>query len=165
MPSVRPYAVLDIDGVLADVRHRLHHVEARPKDWDSFFADAPQDPLLPEGLELALNLTTTHEILYLTGRPERCRRDTQAWLDKFGFPPGQLLMRSQTDRRPARITKVERLNGLQQDRHIAMFVDDDAKVVRAARDAGYEVVHATWMSEAPADQRTLFDAQELEGRT
>ncbi len=41
LPSV---AVFDIDGVLADVRHRLHHVAARPKDWDAFFGAAPQDP-------------------------------------------------------------------------------------------------------------------------
>jgi hypothetical protein len=26
----RPLAVVDIDGVLADVRHRLHHVKNRP---------------------------------------------------------------------------------------------------------------------------------------
>ena len=43
-------AVFDIDGVLADVRHRLHHVTARPKDWDAFFGAAPDDPPLREGL-------------------------------------------------------------------------------------------------------------------
>ena len=35
-------AVLDIDGVLADVSHRLGHVQRRPKDWDAFFAAAPE---------------------------------------------------------------------------------------------------------------------------
>lgn len=33
----KPLAVFDIDGVLADVRHRLPHVQGRPKDWDAFF--------------------------------------------------------------------------------------------------------------------------------
>ena len=36
-------AVVDIDGVVADVRHRLHHVADRPKDWRSFFAAAADD--------------------------------------------------------------------------------------------------------------------------
>ena len=43
----RPIAVLDIDGVLADVRHRLHHLERQPTSWSGFFAAAVSDPLLP----------------------------------------------------------------------------------------------------------------------
>jgi hypothetical protein len=38
----RPLAVFDLDGVLADVRHRLHFLDRRPKDWDGFFAAAPR---------------------------------------------------------------------------------------------------------------------------
>jgi len=41
--------VFDIDGVLADVGHRLAYVERRPKDWKAFFAAAPLDPPLREG--------------------------------------------------------------------------------------------------------------------
>ena len=40
-------------------------------------------------------------------------------------------------------------------------VDDDDLVVRTLREAGFTVLHATWMSAQP----TLFDAQENEGRT
>ena len=42
-------AVFDIDGVLADVRHRLHHLQARPQRWEAFFLAADRDPLLEEG--------------------------------------------------------------------------------------------------------------------
>ena len=45
----RPIAVLDIDGVLADVRHRLHHLDKRPKDWAAFFAAAGRDPAAARG--------------------------------------------------------------------------------------------------------------------
>ena len=31
--------ICDIDGTLADVQHRLHHLEGDPKDWDGFFAE------------------------------------------------------------------------------------------------------------------------------
>lgn len=48
--SLPPYAVLDIDATLSDVRHRLHHLRRRPKNWDGFFAAAGADGPLPEGL-------------------------------------------------------------------------------------------------------------------
>ena len=48
-PDDRPLAFVDLDGVLADVRHRLHHLTGRRKDWDAFFDAAGQDPSHPEG--------------------------------------------------------------------------------------------------------------------
>ncbi|MHB2023126.1 MAG: phosphatase domain-containing protein, partial [Mycobacteriales bacterium] len=101
--------VLDIDGVLADVRHRLRHLDGRRKNWDAFFAAAPADPPLAEGLALATELAANHEVVYLTGRPERCQDDTRSWLRDHGLPPGRLLMRPDTDRRPARLLKLELL--------------------------------------------------------
>ena len=38
-------AVFDVDGVLADVRHRLHFVERRPKDWPGFFGAMADDAI------------------------------------------------------------------------------------------------------------------------
>jgi phosphoglycolate phosphatase-like HAD superfamily hydrolase len=163
--SNRQVAVLDIDGVLADVRHRLVHVNRRPKDWDAFFAAAPSDPLLPEGLAVALELSDEHDVVYLTGRPERCRDDTQHWLDTYGFPAGRLIMRSDTDRRPARFTKIDELRRLRRDADVTVLVDDDERVVQAAESAGFNVLHATWMPDEDQAQQTLFTAQETDGRT
>lgn len=160
-PAPTPWAVLDIDGVLADVRHRLRHVEARPKDWDAFFAAAPEDLLLPEGLAVARRLATDHRLVYLTGRPERCRNDTAAWLAHHQLPEGDLLMRPDRDRRPSRQYKLDRLRSLQRRASVAVLVDDDVAVVSAARTAGFTVLHADWMS----PQQSLFDAQESDGRT
>ncbi|MBA3955457.1 MAG: hypothetical protein H0X58_02180 [Acidimicrobiia bacterium] len=50
-PAPRPLAVVDIDGVLADVGHRLHFLDRRPKDWKGFFAAARTDPPHPEGID------------------------------------------------------------------------------------------------------------------
>jgi len=158
-------AVLDIDGVLADVRHRLSYVEQRPKDWDAFFAAAVNDSLLPEGLEVALDLADRFTIVYLTGRPERCRADTKAWLDKYRFPAGQLIMRRDNDRRPARSTKLDELQKLGGPTRVAILVDDDQRVIGAAEAKGYLVRHATWMHSEHHEQHTLFDAQESEGRS
>lgn len=158
-------AAVDIDGVLADVRHRLHHVSSGAKDWDAFFAAAPQDPLLEQGRETVNRLGEVYDIVYLSGRPERCREDTLAWLQRHTLPAGELLLRPSGDRRPARLLKVQVLDRLSASRPVAVLVDDDPQVLEAARDAGYDVLPATWMHESPADEAVLREAQEVEGQT
>ena len=161
MTDQRPIAVIDIDGVLADVRHRLHHVHDRPKDWAAFFAAAPDDPPLDKGLETARRLAEVCDVVYLSGRPEHCRQDTLDWFEKYDVPPGELILRRRGDYRPARVTKVETLDRLSERATVSVFVDDDPLVCEAARAAGYDVLPADWMPEQP----TLLQAQEVEGRT
>ncbi len=156
-----PWAVLDLDGVLADTRHRLHHLSSSPKQWESFFAAAVDDPVLPEGRAVADRLQADHRITYLTGRPERWRADTEAWLRAADLPPGHVHMRGDRDRRPARIMKLDILPRLASLAPVAVVVDDDPQVVRAVRAAGFVVLHADWMTEQPA----LFEAQEVDGAT
>ena len=158
-------AVIDIDGVLADVRHRLHFVTARPKDWDGFFGAAPDDEPLPQGLARAWELADTHGVVYLTGRPERCRADTEIWLAQHGFPPADLVMRPDDDRHPARLFKVGQVRRLERSDGVDLVLDDDPKVVDAIRDAGFVIEHATWMHESPTEKATLLDVQESEGRS
>ena len=157
----RLVAVFDIDGVLADVRHRVHHVEGRRRDWKAFFAAAPHDPPLVPGVALARESAQDCDILYVTGRPERCRADTEMWLEEHGLPPGELTMRSGRDRRPARVAKPEMLAWAARGRIVAVVVDDDEQVCRAYMQAGFRVLHATWMGSEPALER----AQEADGRT
>lgn len=157
--------MVDIDGVVADVRHRLHHVRRRPKDWDAFFAAAPADPLLEEGARLVHRLAGDHEVVWLTGRPVSCRQDTLRWLQQVGLPEGRLFMRRRGDFRPARVTKLERLRELAAQRPVAVLVDDDEQVVAAARAAGFPVHVADWMDRPESVDSTLLQAQEQEGRS
>ncbi len=161
-PAEAAIAAVDIDGVVADVRHRLHHVERRPKDWDAFFAAAPEDALLPEGRAVVDRLVAEGlDLVWLTGRPERCRRDTVRWLRDQGLPAGPLHMRGDSDRRPSRLMKLGVLTRLAEGRTVAVVVDDDDAVVRTLRGAGFTVLHAEWMHAQPS----LFEAQETDGRT
>ena len=169
---VRGLAVFDVDGVLADVAHRLHHLEGGRKNWGAFFAAADRDPPLPVGLQLAAELSADHDLAYLTGRPEHLRRVTQRWLARHDLPAGPLWMRPPGDFRPARVMKLDALSGLAADRTVEIVVDDDSDVVDALRAAGYAVLHATWAGPVRggrarnrAHQATLYDAQETEGRT
>lgn len=157
----RPLAVFDLDNTLADTAHRQRFLERRPRDWDAFFAAAPQDPPLAEGVTLAREAATECEVLYLTGRPERCRPDTLAWLAAHGLPEGRVLMRRNDDRRPARRTKLEVLRRLARARDVRVLVDDDELVCEDAERAGFTVVRARWAATSAA----LQAAQEREGRT
>lgn len=157
----RPLAVFDLDGTLADSAHRQRFLERKPRDWDAFFAAAPQDPPLAQGVALALRSTEECEVVYLTGRPERCRRDTVEWLAAQGLPEGRVWMRRNDDRRPARRTKLDVLRRLARDREIHVLVDDDELVCDEAERAGFRVVRARWATASAA----LKDAQEREGRT
>jgi hypothetical protein len=153
-------SVYDIDGVVADVRHRLHHLDRRPKDWGGFFRNADKDEPLPEGIAMVSQSEAEHDIVWLTGRPDWMRGVTANWLARQGLPAGELLMRKQADFRPARVLKVSALRRL-APRGVVSFVDDDPDVVDAATAAGFPATLAAWVPRSPA----LADAQEQAGRT
>lgn len=157
----RSLAVIDVDGVLADVRHRLKYLDHRPKDWNSFFRDAAKDPPLLQGIETARKLAGVYEVVYLSGRPEFCRQITEDWFREHDLPPGELHLRPRRDFRPAREFKVLMLRRLAERAPVAVLVDDDEQVLESARQAGFDVLPATWMGDAPE----LEEAQEEDGRT
>jgi len=158
--------VFDIDGVLADVRHRLRFVERKPKDWDAFFAAMDGDGPLETGIALAQERASEgHRIVYLTGRNEDYRALTRDWLARHGLPDGRLVMRRSDDRRPARVFKPAALRRIAQDARVVAVVDDDDAVVAVLARDGWPVHHATWMAPDAAAQTTLFDAQEVDGRS
>jgi len=159
--AARDIAVIDLDGVLADVRHRLRHLESKPREWDAFFDGIPDDPVLTEGRAVVERLAADHDLVYLTGRPERTRPATEAWLARHRLPRGELIMRRDGDRRPARIAKPHLLRELAAGRRVAVVVDDDLDVCAALEHAGWPVLVADWM----ARPDTLRAAQERLGRT
>lgn len=153
--------MFDIDGVLADVTHRLHHLQAQPQRWERFFQTADRDPLLGEGAERLRAAQSDHDVLYLTGRPERTRRLTERWLRRHDLPTGPLVMREDHDHRPARWMKREVLRRLAATRTVASVLDDDPAVVAVLEADGWPVELATWLPHSS----TLQSAQEEQGRT
>lgn len=156
----RRLAVFDIDGVVADVRHRVHHLEGRHRSWNGFFRAAGRDPLLAEGAALVADLRREHQIVWLTGRPEWLRAVTTDWLRGHGLPADELHLRPEHDYRPAPRYKLDVLHRL-SPRGIAAVIDDDDEVVRAALDAGFPAVLADWIPRGA----TMRKAQDRDGRT
>lgn len=164
MPQTRggaPLAIFDIDGVLADVRHRLHHIGAPYKDWERFFTEANTDGLLADGSDLVHELAATYEVLYLTGRPERTRGLTETWLAAHHLPAGTLVMRPDADHRPARMFKRESLRLLRAERPVVLVVDDDPEVIRVLAADGVPTRLADWLPYADP----MRAAQEEDGNT
>lgn len=153
--------MLDIDGVVADVRHRLHHLESTPKNWAAFFDGAARDTPLAEGVALAQELATRHDIVWLTGRPERLRRVTTQWLQRNELPAEPLHMRRNGDFRPARETKLAVVRSLAAERTVGVVVDDDPAVIAALEAAGVAALMADWVPYREA----MRQGQERDGRT
>lgn len=96
------YVVFDIDGTLADCKHREHHVtEKTPKDWDTFKSLIPLDEVIEEiATLLKIMHTAGYRVVLLTGRDESCRKDTVEWMAKHNLPFDRLWMRANDDYRP-----------------------------------------------------------------
>lgn len=127
----------DIDGTLADCSHRRHFVETRPKDWDAFFAACTDDAPIPVAIEILQNLDRVdyHSIAFFTGRPERTRVVTVAWLLKHCGPSAAanvVYMRADGDRRDDSVVKAEYLDYFRPD----LIFDDRTRVVEMWRSLG-----------------------------
>jgi FMN phosphatase YigB (HAD superfamily) len=135
------YAIFDIDGTLADCRHRLHHILEGEKDWPAFDAGIPDDPAIHNMVYLAQILDEAGiTIILLTGRNERTRQATEEWLHKYGICYQTMLMRGYDDFRPASIIKVELLEeyNIEPSEVISIF-EDEPKTVKTLRDLGFHV--------------------------
>lgn len=168
----RRVALVDLDGTVADVAHRLHFISGRRRDWEGFFAAAPQDQLLAQGAAEVTRLRADGAtVTFLSGRPERCRADTITWLARHGLldpgGPTAVLLRPNNDRRPAKVTKLEHIRRLRAEgTDIVLLIDDDEAVLAAAQAAGIPVLAATWSR--PQDQAAnsaLTTAQDTDGRS
>src|SRR5690349_19887667 len=93
--------IVDIDGTLADVCHRLHHIVGPgKKDWKAFFEGMDRDTPIKAMVRRVHTLEQTHDILIVTGRPEHYRRRTEKWLARHGIGYRRLFMRPDGDHRP-----------------------------------------------------------------
>lgn len=136
----KPIVVVDMDGTLADVRHRLHFIkEPGKKDWKRFFEGQVDDKPFPAIVQRVRALARDHEIVIVTGRPEQYRGGTETWLKKFNIPVSRIYMRPPGDHRPDYIVKGEILRKLGPER-VSIAFEDRRPVCEVYRRAGVRVI-------------------------
>lgn len=152
MTKSRRCYLFDIDGTLADLSHRLCHIQKQPKDWDAFFdidAVLKDKPFL-HICRLAKALRKAGEIIvFCSGRPERLKLATAKWLyyhvtgDPLSDALDKLYMRPDTmeggkpDHREDYVVKRELLRKIVWDGYTpTMAFDDRDQVVKMWRDNG-----------------------------
>tara|TARA_B100000035_G_scaffold116247_1_gene98525 strand:+ start:894 stop:1322 length:429 start_codon:yes stop_codon:yes gene_type:complete len=99
----------DIDGTVANNDHRQHFLEGK-KDWEGFFSELTNDiPIFSIIEKVKKHQSEGKDIIFLTGRPERYREETESWLKKYFNFKFRLLMRKDNDLRNKVIAKEELL--------------------------------------------------------
>lgn len=99
--------IVDIDGTLADISHRIKYIQSDPKDWDKFYDNMVNDSPIYDVCIAVIALAASYRIVYITGRPLSHKRQTLDWLQRYMLPTGYLFMRSIGDRRQDYIVKKE----------------------------------------------------------
>lgn len=139
--------VFDIDGTIADCRHRVHHIKGIDKpDWAAFDADGHKDSPIMEVIQILGALWRAGYIIVLaTGRSERGREYTEQWLDDYGIQYHHLVMRPDGDHRPDTIVKKEQFDAFLREHSytsddVEAIFEDRARVVDMWRTAGYRVL-------------------------
>jgi hypothetical protein len=131
--------IVDIDGTLADISHRRHHLEGKRKRWGKFFREMDRDLPIPEVAAKVRKLSQDHIIILVSGRPDEYREVTEQWLNRHDIPYQQLHMRKSGDFRPDDVVKQEILDRHLRKEDIKLVIDDRPRVIRMWRNNGLEV--------------------------
>jgi hypothetical protein len=164
------YCIIDLDGTLCQIDHRIGLLEK--KDWKQFYEHMIFDKPYPEFIEY-LNKYRSYPIspLFITGRPEIYRTQTEMWLsrywsDSWDKPPNEdakkwvkeavryklfadrstLVMRKDKDYRPAPIVKKELLLSFLELKgigidHISCAFDDNEECIEMFQELGILAFH------------------------
>lgn len=128
--------IFDIDGTLADVNHRLHHLP----NWPKFFADMDKDPVVEPvaaTLRSFFHGPDNYQVIIVSARPDDYRLITGQWLDRNFIPYHRLYMRKSGDFRKDSIVKAEILEQIISDGYNPFLViDDRPEVVEMWRSYG-----------------------------
>jgi hypothetical protein len=104
MNAPQEIVICGLDGVIALLEHRLHHLhnEEGVKHWDRFLAACSDDmPNLPLIDRLNQARAEGVPVILLTGRSSAVKRQTEQWLRDWGIGHDALWMRPAGDFRPA----------------------------------------------------------------
>jgi phosphoglycolate phosphatase-like HAD superfamily hydrolase len=122
--------IVDLDGTLCDVEHRVHHVQGPNKDWQQFNQLLVHDTLNNWCMELIEAMSARdYKIIFVTGRGEGNRISTEEWLARHNIMYEHLYMRALLDQREDGDVKEDIYREFIQNKYHVLFVVDDRKSV------------------------------------
>jgi hypothetical protein len=147
--------IFDIDGTMANGKHRQPLIRSKPKNWPAYKRLAFDDSVIEPVMRVFHAVRNAgHKTFICSGRSEDERSLTERWLsDKCiinvqdrAFESNavtELYMRSANDHREDSIIKMEILNNIIRPRgyQILGVFDDRNRVVQAWRKEGLFVFH------------------------
>lgn len=127
------FVVFDLDGTLADIEHRVHHIRDGRSDYRTFFKLCPADiPIWPVIQTLTSHHKMGHTVEIWSGRSDEVRSETDQWLFKHGINADLLThMRKAGDTRPDVVVKREWLDAARDLNQTPDIIYDDRDVVVA----------------------------------
>jgi hypothetical protein len=128
--------IFDIDGTLADISQRIHHIRKKPKNWNAFNEGMAKDKAIRSMVRLCNILYASGLYVVLcSGRNERNRPETVEWLSREGVQYHELLLRKDNDMRQDAVAKREILQTMDKSK-ILFVVEDRSRVVEMWRSEG-----------------------------
>lgn len=135
--------IFDLDGTLADCKHRLHWIKNKPKRFDKFYEEMDKDVPIKGILEIwrsimltAVSVLEKKHIIISTGRPEKYRRKTQIWIQNEFISYTDLYMRPDGDYRPDYEVKKEHLDKIREKYNVLGAFDDRKQVLKMYQENG-----------------------------
>lgn len=132
-------ALIDLDGTLANIDHRLKYVsDSYKKDWKSFFNKMTEDSVNVWCSSIVNGLFNTgYQIFMVSGRPDDYMNQTKEWLGHNHIDYHKLFMRRRGDYRSDEIVKEIILDFEILPRGIPLVaIDDRASIVKLWRSRG-----------------------------
>lgn len=133
--------IVDLDGTLCDISHRVHLAQAG--QWDEFHSLLAADQPNLDVVLAVKALTVHHGFIIVSGRSEKYRNQTAAWLARQKLEFDLLLLRPDDNWEQDHILKPKMLmesayggNKQLMLENVFAVLDDRDKVVEAWRNLG-----------------------------
>lgn len=134
----KPCVLVDLDGTLANVDHRVGFVRTKPKNFKAFFEGMVHDPVNePVRIIVDSLLSAGYSMVIMTGRDGNYEKHSRDWLQKHNISYDDFYIRKIGDYRADYIIKSEMVKEIKENGWNPLFaIDDRPQVVRELRKNG-----------------------------
>lgn len=142
--SDKPVIIVDLDGTLYNIEHRLKYVRWDKKNWNKFESEEEvEKDKIVQPLRDALDALWEHfAIFYVSWRKNTMCDVTQRNFVRDGVLWDCLLMRNYFDSRKDNLVKQDFLNAIKKNHNIAFVIDDRKQVIDMWRSNWLYVLNA-----------------------